>query len=115
MLARGSVLRICALAVLAFCGCPLTAAHAEYPERNIDLIIPYGPGGGFDLYARALAVAMDGQFPNGVKVIPRNLPGAGSIKGIATMYRAAPAAGRAYLRMTGASTSGCGRGWSPRP
>ena len=70
---------------------PLAApALADYPDRNIDLIIPYGPGGGFDLYARAVGKVMESHLPKGVKVIPRNIPGAGSTKGIAAMYRAAP-------------------------
>src|ERR1700685_1076379 len=66
------------------------AALADYPDRNIDLIIPYGPGGGFDLYARAVGRAMESYLLKGVKVIPRNVPGAGGAKGLATMYRAAP-------------------------
>jgi tripartite-type tricarboxylate transporter receptor subunit TctC len=65
-------------------------ALAEYPDKNIDLIVPYGPGGGFDVYARAVAKAMDNHLPKNVKVIVRNVPGAGSIKGIATMSRSAP-------------------------
>lgn len=66
------------------------AAHAQYPEKNIDLIVPYGPGGGFDVYARAVAKTMENHLPKTVRVIVRNIPGAGSINGIATMYRAAP-------------------------
>lgn len=63
-------------------------ARAEYPDHNIDLVVPYGPGGGFDLYARAVARVMELHLPKNVKVIVRNVPGAGSVKGIATMYRA---------------------------
>jgi tripartite-type tricarboxylate transporter receptor subunit TctC len=66
------------------------SALADYPDRNIDLIIPFGPGGGFDLYARAVARVMESHLPKGVKVIPRNIAGAGGAKGIATMLRAAP-------------------------
>jgi tripartite-type tricarboxylate transporter receptor subunit TctC len=66
------------------------SASADYPDRNIDLIIPYGPGGGFDLYARAVGRAMESHLLKGVKVIPRNVPGAGGAKGLSTMYRAAP-------------------------
>ena len=65
-------------------------ARADYPDRNIDVIIPYAPGGGFDLYARAVARTMEHVLPKGVVVIPRNMPGAASAKGIQTMYRAAP-------------------------
>jgi tripartite-type tricarboxylate transporter receptor subunit TctC len=67
-----------------------TPAFAEYPDRNIDVIVPYGPGGGFDLYARALAHAMESHLPKSVKAIVRNVPGAGSVKGITAMFRAAP-------------------------
>ena len=65
-------------------------ARADYPDRNIDVIIPYGPGGGFDLYARAVGKVMENVLPRGVVVIPRNMPGAASAKGIQAMYRAAP-------------------------
>lgn len=79
--------RACAAA--AFAVVALSPAHAQYPEKNIDLIVPYGPGGGFDIYARAVGKAMENYLPKNVRVIVRNIPGAGSIKGIATMYRSA--------------------------
>ncbi len=78
---------ICATGVLVCSGAP---ARAQYPDHNIDLIVPYGPGGGFDLYARAVGRVMESHLPRGVKVIVKNVPGAGSAKGITTMYRAAP-------------------------
>lgn len=68
----------------------IVPARADYPDRNIDVIIPYGPGGGFDLYARAVAKTMENVLPKGVVVIARNMPGAASAKGIQAMYRAAP-------------------------
>jgi tripartite-type tricarboxylate transporter receptor subunit TctC len=83
------VARICAAAALAIVALS-PAARAQYPDKNIDLIVPYGPGGGFDLYARAVAKAMENHLPKNVRVIVRNIPGAGSVNGIATMYRAAP-------------------------
>lgn len=79
----------CAAIVLCSAGSPRPAL-ADYPDQNINLIIPYGPGGGFDLYARAVARTMELHLPKGIKVIPRNVPGAGSAKGILTMYRASP-------------------------
>jgi putative tricarboxylic transport membrane protein len=85
-----AIARLGVVAVLIGLASSMPAAHAEYPDRNIDLIIPYGPGGGFDLYARAVAKEMDAQLPKGITVIPRNMPGAGSAKGISTMYRAEP-------------------------
>lgn len=61
-----------------------------FPLRNIDLIIPYAPGGGFDLYARAVGQALDRHLPAGIRTIPKNIPGAGTRQGTATMYRADP-------------------------
>ncbi len=82
--------RVFAVSMLACLTVPASPALADYPDRNIDLIVPYGPGGGFDLYGRAVARTMELHLPKGVKVVTRNLPGAGSTKGIATMFRAAP-------------------------
>jgi tripartite-type tricarboxylate transporter receptor subunit TctC len=85
----GMVARICAAAALAVIALS-PAAYAQYPDKNIDLIVPYGPGGGFDLYARAVAKAMENHLPKHARVVVRNIPGAGSVNGIATMYRSAP-------------------------
>jgi tripartite-type tricarboxylate transporter receptor subunit TctC len=83
----GTLARACSVAVLAWSASP---ALAQYPARNIDFIVPYGPGGGFDLYARAVGRVMERHLPKGIKVIVRNHPGAGSVTGIAAMHRAAP-------------------------
>jgi putative tricarboxylic transport membrane protein len=45
------IARVCAAVALAIVALS-PSARAQYPEKNIDLIVPYGPGGGFDLYAR---------------------------------------------------------------
>lgn len=66
------------------------AARADYPERNIEMIIPHAAGGGFDLYARAVGRVMEKHLPRSVKVIPQNITGAGSRRGTAALYRAAP-------------------------
>ena len=79
-----------AVAVMAALMAATGPARAEYPDHNIDMIVPYGPGGGFDVYARALGRMMDKILPSGVKVIPRNVPGAGGKRGTATIYRAKP-------------------------
>ncbi len=87
---RSRTVCACTIAVMIALVAASRPVHAAYPDHNIDLIIPYAPGGGFDLYARAVAKEMEGQLPKGITIVPRNIPGAGSIKGIATMYRAPP-------------------------
>ena len=76
-----------AAAVFAFGVAP---ANAAYPEKNITLIIPFSTGGGFDTYARLIAPYVEKYLPRKVKVIPKNMPGAGGRMGLAAGYRAKP-------------------------
>lgn len=66
------------------------AGAAGFPEKNIDFIIPFGPGGGFDRTVRIVSPALEKALPNKVEVVPKNVPGAGGAKGTATVYRANP-------------------------
>lgn len=77
-----------ALAAAAALSAPL--ARADFPEKNIDFIIPFAPGGGFDRTVRALAPFMEKALGGRVSVVPRNVPGAGGRRGLATVYRAKP-------------------------
>jgi len=65
-------------------------AAADFPQKNIEFIIPFGPGGGFDRTVRAIAPFMEKQFGGRISVLPKNVPGAGGKKGMATLYRARP-------------------------
>ena len=51
-----------------------------YKGRVINMIIGYAPGGGYDLYGRVLAQHMSKHIPGNPKIIPQNMPGAGSLK-----------------------------------
>jgi len=46
------VLRSVALAAVALCG---AAAHAEYPEKPVRIVVPYPPGGAVDQVTRRIA------------------------------------------------------------
>ncbi|HTJ98368.1 MAG TPA: tripartite tricarboxylate transporter substrate binding protein [Bordetella sp.] len=74
-------------ALLPLCGGLVHAADA-YPSKPIRLIVPYAPGGGTDISARALAQHM-GQIL-GQSVIVENRPGAGTLVGTAFVAKAAP-------------------------
>lgn len=65
-------------------------ARAEFPEKNIEFIIPFGPGGGFDRTVRSIAPFMEKQLGGKISVLPKNLPGAGGKRGLAAVYRAKP-------------------------
>ena len=65
-------------------------AQAWEPSDDIEWIVPYSPGGGFDVYSRGVAQVMqeEGFLPDGVNVVIRNttpLP-----QGITTLYSADP-------------------------
>ncbi|HSC95898.1 MAG TPA: tripartite tricarboxylate transporter substrate binding protein [Burkholderiales bacterium] len=67
-----------------------TQAQAAFPEKEITFIIPFSPGGGMDTTPRAIIGPMSKYLPNNVKVVPKNVPGAGGRRGYAELARAKP-------------------------
>src|SRR5258706_626514 len=68
----------------------LRAASADYPNKPIRFIIPYAPGGGFDVYVRVIAPVMERYLPKKVSIVPVNVAGGGGAKGVGQLYRARP-------------------------
>src|SRR3954466_3871375 len=64
------------------------ARAAEYPERTVDLVIPYAAGGGIDLLLRAMAEGFSAHFKHSFMV--SNRTGAGGALGVAYVARATP-------------------------
>ena len=77
-----------AAAALAAIGMVSGSAHAEYPERSVDLVIPYAAGGGIDLLLRALGDGLSAHFKQSFVV--SNRTGAGGAIGVAYVARSAP-------------------------
>lgn len=65
-------------------------ALAAYPDKPINMIVSYSPGGGTDLVARAIAPFIEKYLGNGARVIVMNKPGAGGAIGFASLAAAAP-------------------------
>lgn len=89
------MLRKCLTASMAALGAvllivPGVGIAGTFPSKNIEFIIPYGPGGGFDRTTRMVIPYLEKYLPNHVTVVPKNVPGAGGRKGSATLYRAKP-------------------------
>jgi len=76
-----SVLRciVVLLAILATLG-PARADPVEdfYRGKSLRMLIGYGPGGGYDLYARLVAEFLPRHIPGRPTIVPQNMPGAGS-------------------------------------
>ncbi len=75
---RGGLL---GLALATMMAAPLSMAHdhGNWPERDIDFIIPFGAGGGSDAWARVLSIGARDHF--GVNWNLQNRPGAGATVG----------------------------------
>jgi len=61
-----------------------------YRGRTVTLIVGYGPGGGYDLFARLLARHLGRYIPGNPTVVVQNMPGAGSLRATNFLYTAAP-------------------------
>jgi len=66
------------------------AASAAFPDKDINWIVPYSPGGGFDAWSRQIGMHMQKHLPPGVNVVVRNVTGAGGRTGSINLYRAKP-------------------------
>ncbi|HSH70025.1 MAG TPA: tripartite tricarboxylate transporter substrate-binding protein [Deferrisomatales bacterium] len=66
------------------------AAAAAFPEENIHWIVGFKPGGGFDIYSRAIAQSMEKFLPDGVHVVVENHPGSASQQAASMVYNADP-------------------------
>ena len=65
---------------------PSASLAQKYPDRSIQLIIPYVAGATGDITARMLAEELEKSL--GTKIIPNNKPGASTVLGVDTFLRA---------------------------
>jgi tripartite-type tricarboxylate transporter receptor subunit TctC len=68
--------------------------RADWPDRPIRWVVPFGPGGANDLIARVTADAVSKRL--GQPVVIENRPGAGAVVGTAAVAKAA-GDGQAFL------------------
>lgn len=70
---------------------------AAYPERPIEIIVPFGVGGGSDTAARAIVPALEKVLK--AKIVVTNMPGGGATKGMLHVAQQ-PADGYTILAIT---------------
>src|SRR6476620_1487256 len=55
-------------------------AADDFAGRNVEMIVGAAPGGGYDIYARAVSRHLGRHIPGEPNVVVKNMPGAGSAK-----------------------------------
>ncbi|AOY95748.1 3-phosphoglycerate dehydrogenase [Cupriavidus sp. USMAA2-4] len=83
-------LAACSFAVVvgALASVAAQAETAAWPNRPIEMIVAYAPGGGTDLVARLLSRYLEKEL--GTTIVVQNKPGAGGAIGFAELARAVP-------------------------
>src|SRR5580765_6299513 len=91
--AMASLTRLCASvaasAIFVAAWSPAKAADAVadfYKGKTVQVLVGFGPGGGYDLYARTLARYMGKHIPGNPTLVPQNMPGAGGVKAMNYLY-----------------------------
>ena len=94
-----SVSRIIAsLVAIFFLAHPALAQNSVedfYRGRQVNLIVGYGPGGGYDTVARLLARHLGRYVAGNPNIVVQNMPGAGSLRAANYLYSVAPKDGTA--------------------
>jgi tripartite-type tricarboxylate transporter receptor subunit TctC len=81
------LLRFLSVSTMFVCAATIAVAQT-YPARTVTLVVPYGPGGGTDLLARALASELGTRLKQ--SVIVENTPGAGGTIAVQKVSNMAP-------------------------
>ncbi len=83
---------VAALAAFILCagGAAADPIADFYRGKTIRMLIGYGPGGGYDLYARLVAEFLPRHLPGSPAILPENMPGAGSFVAAKYMAQVAP-------------------------
>lgn len=67
-----------------------------YKGKQVTVVVGYGPGGGYDLYARLVAKHMGKYLPGNPSFVVQNMPGAGSLRATNWLYAVAPKDGTTF-------------------
>lgn len=69
---------------------PALAQEDFYKGKTVTFTVGFGPGGGYDLYARVLGRHIANHIPGKPNVLTQNLEGAGSVRAANFVYNSAP-------------------------
>jgi tripartite-type tricarboxylate transporter receptor subunit TctC len=87
-------------ALFAAVASPTAAQDDFYRGKTITIVIPIGPGGAYDAYARLLTRHLGRHIPGNPTMIARNMPGAGGVIASNYVYNSAPQDGTTLTIIT---------------
>ena len=90
------------LALLMAVRPPAALAQDElsWAGKTVTIVIPIGPGGAYDAYARLVSRHIGKQLPGNPTVVARNMPGAGGVIASNYVYSVAPQDGTTLTIIT---------------
>ena len=86
VLGRHTVMKSALATVRCSPSTSVTDAADYYAGKTFRIIVPFGPGGGYDLHARIMAQRLGTYLPGQPTVVVENMPGAGGL--VAARYMA---------------------------
>ena len=87
---------IAALTSFTWVSAPATAADV-FHGSTINIVVGFGPGGGYDEYGRLLARHIGKHIPGKPTLVVQNMPGAASLKAVQYLQGSAPSDGTAIV------------------
>jgi tripartite-type tricarboxylate transporter receptor subunit TctC len=99
-----AVLRACAIVLVTMAALSGEAASADsvadfYQGKRITILVGAAPGPAYDLYARMLAGHIGKYIPGNPSFIVRNMPGAGGMVALNSLYNQGPQDGTALITL----------------
>ncbi|MBX9738542.1 MAG: hypothetical protein K2X62_00630 [Beijerinckiaceae bacterium] len=98
---------VAACAVLLLPGLAQSAAAQQsepfFAGKSITLVVPSGPGGGYDTYARTLGRHYSKHIPGRPQIIIQNVPGGGGMVAANNLYNLSPRDGTALAMLASSS------------
>ena len=79
-----------AAVALALSASPAAAQAPILAGKTVTVVIGFGPGGGYDAWARVVARHLGKHLPGNPTVVPQNMPGGGSLNAANHIYAIAP-------------------------
>jgi tripartite-type tricarboxylate transporter receptor subunit TctC len=87
---RPKLTAVATFAALTLAGAAPAAAQGALAGKSVQMIIGFGPGGGYDLWGRTVGRHIGRHLPGNPTVVPQNMPGAGSYVAASYIFNIAP-------------------------